>query len=109
MAIALPKYSACSCHVKSFWVRPATRRSLARYRVQPGSGSQEQGIAADVRRPPIAALSHMIVFPCSPSRLVIPAERLQAREPGPMCPCLALISDAGVHGSRIGSRARRPG
>jgi hypothetical protein len=36
---------------------------------------------------------------------VIPAERRQAREPGPKNPCLALVSDAGVHGSRIGSLA----
>jgi hypothetical protein len=34
---------------------------------------------------------------------VIPAERLQAREPGSMYPCRAMISEAGVLGSRIGS------
>src|SRR2546421_9323232 len=36
-------------------------------------------------------------------RFVIPAERRQAREPGPKNPCLGLISDAGILGSRIGS------
>jgi len=35
--------------------------------------------------------------------IVIPAERLQAREPGPMNPCRAFPSDTGVLRSRIGS------
>jgi len=35
--------------------------------------------------------------------IVIPAERLQAREPGSMYPCRAMISEVGVLGSRIGS------
>jgi hypothetical protein len=42
--------------------------------------------------------------------IVIPAERLQAREPGSTNPFITFISEAGVHGSRIGSlgaQARR--
>src|SRR5215207_5202191 len=38
--------------------------------------------------------------------IVIPAERLQAREPGPKYPCGASFQDAGVPGSRIGSLTR---
>jgi hypothetical protein len=38
--------------------------------------------------------------------VVIPAERLKAREPGSKDPCSAFSSDAGVLGSRIGSLAR---
>src|SRR5215207_6587179 len=34
---------------------------------------------------------------CHPGRALI----IKAREPGPKSPCLALISDAGVPGSRI--------
>jgi len=34
--------------------------------------------------------------------VVIPAER-EAREPGSMYPCLALFSETGIHGSRLGS------
>jgi hypothetical protein len=39
----------------------------------------------------------------NPIAFAIPAERRQAREPGPKNPCLGLISDAGILGSRIGS------
>src|SRR2546422_9705497 len=54
------------------------------------------------RRTPSPLVGRAIAYD-TPFRFVIPAERRQAREPGPKNPCLGLISDAGILGSRIGS------
>src|SRR3989449_9045473 len=54
------------------------------------------------RRTPSPLVGRAIAYDTT-FRFVIPAERRQAREPGPKNSCLGLISDAGILGSRIGS------